>query len=99
MTTVVTTDQLTEALLALYDHIIERMQAMTDATQADIDALTAQVTQVASDLATAQTTLQAEIDKLAGVGVDVSALQAAVAPLDAAVVALGGLTPTPPPAP
>jgi hypothetical protein len=69
--------------------------------QADVDALTAQVDQVTADLTTAQAAIQTEIDALsaANPGVDLTALQAAVAPLDAAVVALGGLTPTPPVAP
>jgi uncharacterized phage infection (PIP) family protein YhgE len=97
--TYVTHAQLTESLLAFYDHILERMQAMADATQADIDNLTSQVQQVATDLTDAQSKLQAEIDSLAGQGVDVTALQAAVAPLDTAVQALGNLQPTPPPAP
>lgn len=68
------------------------------ATQADIDALTAEINQVATDVDTAKTQLQAEIDALADAnpGLDVSALQAAVAPLDGAVVALGELKPTPP---
>lgn len=76
-------------------HNIEERQTMT---QADIDALTAQVDKVATDLAAAQAKLQTEIDNLAAAnpGVDLTALQAAVAPLDAAAVALGGLTPTPP---
>jgi hypothetical protein len=74
---------------------IEERQTMA---QADIDALTAQVTQVATDIAAASAKLQTEIDALAAAnpGVNLTALQAAVAPLDAAVVALGGLAPTPP---
>lgn len=66
--------------------------------QADVDALTAQVTQVAADLQTAQTTLQAEIDNLASANpeLDLTALQDAVAPLDAAVQKLGATVPTPP---
>jgi len=78
----------------------ERLENMS--TQADADALTAQVTQIATDLATAVTTLQAEIDQLAaaasGTGappVDLTGLTAAVAPLDAAVKAAGALSPTP----
>lgn len=74
---------------------------MADATQQDIDELTSQLTQVAADLNTAKSALQAEIDTLAAQhpGVDVSALQAAVAPLDSAVQALAGLQPTPPAGP
>lgn len=71
------------------------------ATQADIDAITSQVDQVASDLATAQSNLQTEIDNLAAGNpqLDLTALQGAVAPLDAAVVALGELQPQSPPSP
>lgn len=76
--------------------INERIRLM--ATQADVDAITAAVGQVATDLETARAKLQAEIDTLAAANpaVDVTALQAAVAPLDASVQALGALTPTPP---
>jgi chromosome segregation ATPase len=65
-------------------------------TQADVDALVAQIGQVEADLTTAQSTLQAEIDSLvaANPALDLSALQAAVAPLDAQVQALGALKPT-----
>lgn len=80
----------------------ERLEDMS--TQADADALTAQVAQIATDLTTTTVTLQAEIDALAGTAgapaVDLTGLQAAVVPLDAAVKAVGALTPTPtPPAP
>lgn len=65
------------------------------ATQAQIDALTTEANQIATDLATAKSTLQAEIDQLAAAnpGVDVTALTAAMAPLDQAVQQLGALTP------
>lgn len=71
---------------------------MADATQADVDALTAQVQQVATDLTSASSTLQTEIDNLANAnpGVDVSALRAAIEPLDAQAQALGALTPQAP---
>lgn len=72
------------------------------ATQADVDALTTAIDTVATDVATAQTVLQAEIDALAQANpsLDLSALQTAVAPLDAAVQQLGALKPIPPaPAP
>ena len=67
-------------------------------TQADVDALTVAVTQISTDLATASTTLQAEIDKLvaANPALDLTALTAAIAPIDAAVNALDTLAPTPP---
>jgi biotin operon repressor len=87
-------------------HDLERLEArlnrrinrMADATQADIDNLTSQVQQVATDLDSSRSKLQAEIDSLAAQGVDVTSLQEAVAPLDSAVQALGDLQPTPPPA-
>lgn len=80
--------------------IYERIGQMAEATQADIDALTTQVNQVASDLQGAQSNLQNEIDQLAASGVDVSGLQAALAPLDAQVSALNSIQPSgPTPAP
>jgi hypothetical protein len=89
----VTLTQFTETI----QRVNERISLM--ATQADVDALTTQVDQVAADLATAQTVLQTEIDTLAAANpaLDLTALQAAVAPVDAAVVALGGLKPRPKP--
>lgn len=77
---------------------IERQQM---STQADVDAVVVQVGEVAADLATAHTTLQAEIDALATANpaIDVAALQAAVAPLDQAAKDLGAIVPTPPAAP
>lgn len=90
----VTTDDLNKAIATLNT----RINLMAEASQQDIDNLTAEVSQVASDLQDAQSKLQAEIDKLAQAnpGVDVTALKAAVDPLDAAVVALGNLQPSPP---
>jgi hypothetical protein len=72
--------------------LLER-QHMTQ--QDEIDALTSQVVQVAEDLATAKTTLQQEIDGIAAEhpAVDLSALQAAIAPLDTAAKALAALKP------
>ena len=87
------------ATTADLDKTNERITQLADATQADIDAITATVDQVSTDLATARDNLQAEIDALAanaGTSIDVSALQAAVAPLDDAVNALGQLQPDPP---
>lgn len=75
-----------------------RITTMAEATQADIDNLTTQVQQVETDLGTTRDKLQAEIDSLASAGVDVTNLQAALAPLDDQVKALGDLQPTPPPA-
>jgi hypothetical protein len=72
----------------------ERMDLMS--TQADVDALTTAVDTVATDLAAAHTSLQTEIDALvkANPTLNLTALQAAVAPVDAAVQALGALKPT-----
>jgi flagellin-like hook-associated protein FlgL len=88
-----TIDDLNQAVATLNTRITQ----MAEATQQDIDNLTTQVSQIATDLGTAQTKLQAEIDSLSAGGVDVTNLQAAIAPLDAAVQALGALQPTPPP--
>ncbi len=65
------------------------------ASQSDVDALTTQVDQVATDLTAAQTSLQSEIDTLAAANpsLDLSALQSAVTPLDSAVQALGQIKP------
>lgn len=110
--TYVTQGQLTEALLTLYDHVLERIDAVSTSEQDQINAITAELGTVqtdlqklSSDISTAQSTLQAEIDKLASQtpSVDVSGLQAAADALDpavqsadAAVQALGNLQPTPP---
>jgi ABC-type transporter Mla subunit MlaD len=74
----------------------ERIDGMAS-QQAAIDAITAQLGQVSTDLESARTTLQTEIDNLAAAnpGVDVTALQNAAAALDPAVQSLAGLTPTP----
>ena len=68
------------------------------ATQAEVDAITAELGTVSSDLASASSKLQAEIDALASANpsLDLSALKAAADPLDASVTALGNLVPTPP---
>jgi ABC-type transporter Mla subunit MlaD len=77
--------------------INERIEQMSASQQGDIDALTAEVDQVSADLAASSTELQAEIDALAHANptLNLDALKAAVAPVDAAVQALGKLTPTP----
>jgi hypothetical protein len=76
----------------------ERIDKMAEISQADIDALTAQVQQVVSDLEAAKGNLQQELDNLstANPSVDLTNLRAAVAPLDGAVNALNSLQPTPP---
>jgi hypothetical protein len=65
--------------------------------QEEINGITTELDQVATDIASVQATLQTEIDNLAAAnpGVDLSGLRTAVAPLDAAVQALGKLEPTP----
>jgi hypothetical protein len=91
-------DELRDIWRAIHD-----LQENQMSTQADVDAVTTAVDQVATDLVTTQSALQAEIDSLASTNpsLDLSALQAAVAPLDASVQALAALKPTPaaPPAP
>lgn len=77
---------------------------MASDTQAQIDQLTTQVQQVGTDLSATRDKIQAEIDALAaqiqqGNPPDLTGLQAAIAPLDDAVKALGDIQPTPPPAP
>lgn len=81
-----------------FDSTITRIERQLMSTQADVDALTAQVSQVATDLQTAQTTIQAEIDALAAANpaLDLTGLQDALAPIDEAVVKLGATVPTPP---
>jgi uncharacterized coiled-coil protein SlyX len=80
---------------------IHELQEAVMATQADVDALTTQVSTVASDLAKAQADIQAELDALstANPTVDLTALTAAVAGLDPAVQTLGALKPDAPAAP
>lgn len=69
--------------------------------QEEINAITSELEKVSGDIATVQTNLQSEIDNLAAQNpsVNLSNLRNAVAPLDAAVQALGKLepvVPTPP---
>lgn len=89
---IVTVDDLDDAV----QKILERINLMAEATQADIDNLVAQVKQVATDLEGDFAQLQATIDDLSNQGVDVTALQEAIAPLDDRVKTLGQLQPTPP---
>jgi hypothetical protein len=100
----------------LYEHLAnlnERLDSFMEAsgqaqvtTQADVDALTTQVGQIASDLQSARTSLQTEIYSLAAANpqIDLTGLRNALAPLDAQVTAIGQLqatagTSTPPPPP
>jgi outer membrane murein-binding lipoprotein Lpp len=89
-------DQLAKEVATL-KATVNTLEGKIMATQADIDALTTQVnsvasglTQVGSDLDAAQTKLQAEIDALAQANpsLNLSALQAAVAPIGDAVTQL-----------
>lgn len=67
-------------------------------TQADVDAITTEVGNIAAELDSDTAKLQTEIDALsaANPSLDLTALQAAVTPLDAKAQALGALVPTPP---
>jgi hypothetical protein len=67
------------------------------ATQSEVDAITAELGTVATDLASGQVTLQAEIDSLAAANpaVDVTALKEAADALDPAVQKLASLVPDP----
>jgi hypothetical protein len=84
----------TQDLNAAVAKLNKRIDQM--ATQAEVDAITAELGTVATDLASASTKLQAEIDALAQANpsLDLTALQAAAAPLDASVQALGNLVPS-----
>lgn len=68
---------------------------MNEAEQ--LAALEAGPTQVATDLATAQSTIQAELNALAlaNPGIDLSKVTASVTALDTAVQAVGALKPAP----
>ena|ERR1035437_7181404 len=74
---------------------INELQENQMSTQAQVDALTAELTQVASDLVASSAALQTEIDSLsaANPGVSLTALQAAADALDPAVKAIGALVP------
>lgn len=67
------------------------------ASQSDVDAITAELGSVATDLASTQVTLQAELDALAAANpnVDVTALKAAADALDPSVQKLATLVPDP----
>ena len=91
-----------------YDQVLAELRNIKEivmATQEQVDALTASIAQVSQDLASSSAAIQAELDALksANPSLDLSALEAAVAPLDDAVKAVGALTPSqptpPPPAP
>jgi len=68
---------------------VERLEKEMAATQAEIDALTAELTEVKSNIDTNFAALQTEIANLKSAGVDITALQAAADALkgDSAAVA------------
>lgn len=93
-------DLVTKADLALeVDKLNERMDTM--ATQDDINRLTGEVNQVATDLAASVATVQSELDALqaANPTLDLSGLETAVSTLDTQAQAVGTLAPQPAPAP
>ncbi len=83
------------------EQLEERMEQFMEASQDQINALTAELGTVSTDLANATAVLQSELDGLvaANPGVDITALQAAADALDPAVQKLAALAPTPPPVP
>lgn len=74
---------------------INKLEEKQMATQEEINALTGEVNQVASDITTVAQAIQNEIDDLATANpaLDLSGLRAAIQPLGAAVEALGNLQP------
>lgn len=89
----VTSSELAHALAATN----KRIDALEASEQGQIDAITAELTTVATDLGTAQTTLQTEIDSIvAGNPPNLDALTAVAASLDPLVQTVAGLVPTPP---
>jgi uncharacterized protein len=85
-----------QALREVWEAIIDLRKNQVS-LQEEINGITTELDQVATDIASVQTTLQTEIDNLANAnpGIDLSGLRTAVQPLDAAVQALGKLEPTP----
>lgn len=78
----------------------ESLKGLIMSTQADVDALTAQVTTMQTNLAAGVAAIQAEITTLQSNGVDVTNLQAAVNALSATVDSADAIPPAPtPPAP
>lgn len=77
---------------------IHRLEENQLSEQAEVDALTTQLGTVSADLATAQTTIQTELNELqtkitAGEPPNLEALKTAVAALDPAVQAVAALKP------
>ncbi len=78
------------------------MEASGAATQAQVDADTAAIAKIGTDLSASVATIQAELDSLhtGNPGIDLSKLEAALAPLDAQAKAVATLAPqAAPPAP
>lgn len=86
----VTREELEKALADLRSEMADE--------QSQIDALTAQANQIGTDLDATQTELQNQINALAAANpqLDFSGLEAAMAPLDAHVLALQQLQPQSP---
>jgi hypothetical protein len=82
---------------------VNKLEEQQMSTQADVEVLTAAIGTVSADLDAAKVKLQAELDALstANPALDLSGLQAAIAPLDAVAQGLGALVPAPvaPPVP
>lgn len=89
-----------EQLWRVVEGLNERIDALEASEQGQIDAITAELTTVQTDLGTAQTTLQTEIDSIVqGNPPNLDALKAVADQLDPLVQTIAGLKPTPPPAP
>jgi len=81
---------------------MELMDASGAATQAQVDADTAAIAKIGTDLSASVATIQTELDSLhtGNPGIDLSKLEAALAPLDAQAKAVATLAPqAPAPAP
>jgi hypothetical protein len=87
------------ALSFLINHRFDEIERLLMATQGDIDAITAQLTMLATELAADDSAIQAAIAGIAAQGVDVTALRAAVDGLSATVDATTALVPAAPAAP
>lgn len=86
-------------LARLVTNQYESLKGLIMSTQADVDALTAQVTTMQTNLAAGVAAIQAEISSLQTKGVDVTNLQAAVNQLSATVDSADAIAPAPAPTP
>jgi predicted negative regulator of RcsB-dependent stress response len=81
---------------------LDTIKEMLVTQQSDIDAVTAEITDLKNTVVTANTNIQAELDalKVANPAIDITGLQAAVSGLrDAVAVTTQESTEVPPPAP